>query len=401
LTLATSVARPSPTRPQNARPTRGAPGRPFARVDVFGTLDEAGAAWAELAASASASPYQSFEFAQVWFATIGAAEGVTPLIVVARDEAGAPVALLPLALSRRGPLRLAVFLGGKDSNFNLGLFRPGPIWSRADTAALFAEAGRGARPRLDAFLLANQPLQWRGLANPLAEAERQPSPSFGYKSALPADFFLWLDAHASKEAKKKMRKKRARLEAIAPLVHSRAADPEAIARALDAFDAQRRARVEALGLPDPYASAAAHDFLARLAEIGALELHVLKLGERVIAVFGALAGVHRLSGLFIANDGDPEIARSSPGELMVHTMVADAIARGFAEFDLGVGEARYKDESCETVEPLFDSAFGASARGKLVAFAYLAARRIKRLVKQSPRLKTLHARLRRGRPAGD
>ncbi len=360
-----------------------------------------GSAWAELAASASASPYQSFEFAQVWFATIGAAEGVTPLIVVARDEAGAPVALLPLALSRRGPLRLAIFLGGKDSNFNLGLFRPGPIWSRADIAALFAEAGRGARPRLDAFLLANQPLQWRGLANPLAEAERRPSPSFGYKSALPADFSLWLDAHASKEAKKKMRKKRARLEAIAPLVHSRAADPEAIARALDAFDAQRRARVEALGLPDPYASAAAHDFLVRLAETGALELHVLKLGERVIAVFGAFAGVHRLSGLFIANDGDPEIARSSPGELMVHAMVADAIARGFAEFDLGVGEARYKDESCETVEPLFDSAFGASARGKLVAFAYLAGRRIKRFVKQSPRLKALHARLRRGRPAGD
>ena len=52
-----------------------------------------------------------------------------------------------------------------------------------------------------------------------------------------------------------MRKKRARLEAIAPLVHSRAADREAIIdRALDAFNVMRRARVEALGLPDPYAS---------------------------------------------------------------------------------------------------------------------------------------------------
>jgi CelD/BcsL family acetyltransferase involved in cellulose biosynthesis len=235
----------------------------------------------------------------------------------------------------------------------------------------------------------------------LAEAARQPSPSFAYKSALPADFALWLDAHASKEAKKKMRKKRARLEAIAPLVHSRAADREAIAQALGAFDLQRRARVEALGLPDPYASAAAHDFLARLAGIGALELHMLKLGERIIAVFGALAGVHRLSGLFIANEGDAEIARSSPGELMVHAVVADAIARGFGEFDLGVGEARYKDESCEAVEPLFDSAFGVSALGKLAAFAYLAARAIKRFVKQSPRLKAFHARLRRGRSAGE
>lgn len=401
MTLANAVVRPSSPRLRDTPPADGARGRPFARVDVFEALDETGPAWAELAANASASPYQSFKFAQTWFATIGAAEGVTPLIVVARDEAGAPAALLPLALSRRGPLRLAVFLGGKDSNFNLGLFRSGATWSRADIAALFAEAGRCASPRIDAFLLANQPLQWRGLANPLAEAARQPSPSFAYKSALPADFALWLDAHASKEAKKKMRKKRARLEAIAPLVHSRAADREAIAQALGAFDLQRRARVEALGLPDPYASAAAHDFLARLAGIGALELHMLKLGERIIAVFGALAGVHRLSGLFIANEGDAEIARSSPGELMVHAVVADAIARGFGEFDLGVGEARYKDESCEAVEPLFDSAFGVSALGKLAAFAYLAARAIKRFVKQSPRLKAFHARLRRGRSAGE
>ena len=59
----------------------------------------------------------------------------------------------------------------------------------------------------------------------------------------------------------------------------------------------------------------------------------------------------------------PKIARSSPGEMMVHAVVAEAIARGFSEFDLGVGEARYKDESCEAVEPLFDSALGVSARG--------------------------------------
>ena len=76
-----------------------------------------------LAQEAPASPYQSFDFARVWFATIGAAEGATPLIVVARDDVGQPVALLPFARVARGPLRFAVFLGGKDSNFNLGLFR--------------------------------------------------------------------------------------------------------------------------------------------------------------------------------------------------------------------------------------------------------------------------------------
>ena len=364
-------------------------------------IGDAGPAWGQIAQNASASAYQSFAFAAAWFATIGAAQGASPLIVVARNDAGAPVALLPFARTRRGPLQLGVFLGGKDANFNLGLFRDGLAWSAADVAALLAEAARLAQPRIDAFLLSNQPLQWRGVVNPLAALARQPSPSFAFKSALPAEFAQWLDAHASKEAKKKMRKKRARLEAIAPLVYSRVAGRDDIDRALDAFNVMRRARVAALGLPDPYASDAAEDFLARLAEEGALELHALKLGERIIAVFGALAGGHRLSGLFIANDGDPEIARSSPGEMMVQAVVAEAIARGFSEFDLGVGEARYKDEACEAVEPLFDSALGVSARGRLAAWAFLAAQRAKRAIKQSPRLKALHARLRRARAKGD
>jgi len=392
--LASAAARsPSPRRAPHGADLRPTP--PFARVEICQALEDARLPWTTLAHETSASPYQSFDFARVWFATIGAARRATPLIVVARDESGRPVALLPLARTARGPLRLAVFLGGKDSNFNLGLFRTPSDWSPADLARLFAEAGARANPRVDAFLLMNQPLRWRATANPLASDKPQPSPSFAYASALPGDFSVWLDARASKEAKKKMRKKRSRLEATAPLVHSRAAGAQEIDRALAAFHAERRARTEALGAPDPYSSAAAQEFLARLARDGALELHVLAHGERVIAVFGALPGAERLSGLFIGHDGDPEIARSSPGEIMVHAVVADAIARGFAEFDLGVGEARYKDEACEIVEPLFDSAFAVTLKGRLAAWVFLAARRAKRSIKRSPRLKAVQARLRR------
>jgi CelD/BcsL family acetyltransferase involved in cellulose biosynthesis len=392
--LASAPARsPSlrPAPPPTAR--RAAP--PFARVEICEALEDARLAWTTLAQEVPASAYQNFDFARVWFATIGAAKGATPLIVVARDESGQPAALLPFARTARGLLRFAVFLGGKDSNFNLGLFRSGGAWSRDDVAALLAAAGTHATPRLDAFLLCNQPLSWRGIANPLADDKPQPSPSFAYASALPGDFSAWLDARASKEAKKKMRKKRARLEATAPLLHSRAAGAQEIDRALAAFHAERRARTKALGVPDPYASVAAQEFLSRLAREGALELHTLAHGERMIAVFGALPGAERLSGLFIGHDGDPEIARSSPGEIMVQAVVADAIARGFAEFDLGVGEARYKDETCEIVEPLFDSAFAVTLKGRLAAWVFLAARRAERGAKRSPRFKALLARLRR------
>ena len=182
-----------------------------------------------------------------------------------------------------------------------------------------------------------------------------------------------------------MRKKRARLEATAPLVHSRAAGEQEIDRALAAFHAERRARTEALGVPDPYASHAAQAFLGRTgARRRARAAHVVARRPRHRRLRRP-AGAARQSGLFIGHDGDPEIARSSPGEIMVHAVVADAIARGFAEFDLGVGEARYKDEACEIVEPLFDSAFAFTWKGRFAAWTFLAARRAKRLVKHSPR----------------
>ena len=383
-------------------PRRAAPAPAFAAVEIFDSIEAARGAWAEIAKAAPASAYQDFDFARLWLETIGAARRVEPTIVVARDRAGEVAALLPLGACSLGPLRLAAFLGGKDANFNLGLFRPGAAWRSEDVGALLAAAARLARPRVDAFLFVNQPREWQGAANPLAGAPRQPSPSFAYKSALPRDFDLWRDAHASKEAQKKLRKKAKRLEALGPLAHRRAAEPDEVERFLGAFLAQRRARMRALGIADPYDSAEAQAFLERLALCGLaegaprLELHALLVGDRIVAAFGALSAGDRLSGLFISYDSDAEIARSSPGELLVHAVVREAIARGFSTFDLGVGEARYKDDACEAEDALFDSAFAFTALGRLAALAFKLKQRAKRRIKRSPRLLAL---LRRRRAA--
>ncbi len=234
----------------------------------------------------------------------------------------------------------------------------------------------------------------------MAAAPNQPSPSFAYKSALPRDFAIWRDAHASKDAQKKLRKKAKRLEAMGPLAHRRAADPAEVERVLAAFDAQRRARMRALGIADAYESAEARAFLRRLAHCGLaegaprLELHALFVADRIVATFGALSAGDRLSGLFLSYDCDPEIARSSPGELIVHAMVREAIARGLKTFDLGVGEARYKDDACEAEEELFDSAFAVTPLGRVAALAFKAKQRAKRRIKRSPRLLAFFRRLR-------
>ena len=143
----------------------------------------------------------------------------------------------------------------------------------------------------------------------MAWAQGLPSPSFAYKTALPADFAFWRDARASKDAQKKQRKKIKKLETLGALAHRRAADPAEAEQILCAFQAQKSARMQSLGVADVYDTAEARECLAQLARCGLgegaprLELHALTVGERLIATFGALSAGDRLSDIDRQCDG--------------------------------------------------------------------------------------------------
>ena len=400
MALATTLGDQSPPR-RAARTLSPADGSPsaFAWVEVFDTIESARGSWVEIGKIAPTSPYQHFEFVRLWLETIGVARRVTPMIVVAHDEAGDITALLPLGALSYGRLRFAAFLGGKDANYNMGLFRPGVAWSPEEIKALLNTAARLAAPRVDTFLFVNQPRDWQGTPNPMAAVSGQSSPGFAYKSVLPADFTIWRDAHASKKAQRKLRYKAKRLEALGPLAYRRVADPSEIERVLAALHAQKSARTRSRGIENAYEEAEAREFLRGLALSGVaegaarLELHALFVADRIVATFGGLVAGDRLSGLFLSFDSDPTIARSSPGELIVHAVVRDAIMRGFNAFDLGAGDARYKDEACEAKEELFDNAFAITLLGRVAAFAFIAKQRLKRRIRGSPRLLALFVRL--------
>ncbi len=78
--------------------------------------------------------------------------------------------------------------------------------------------------------------------------------------------------------------------------------------------------------------------------------------------------------------------------------MADLAQRGFSSFDLGIGEARYKETFCDTVEPLFDCFVGHTPVGQIAAFMLGGLGRAKRSIKQSPGIYTAVRRLRRTFP---
>ena len=361
------------------------------------------ALWRELETSGASSPYQRFEWQRAYAEAMSAKGRFETRAVVLRDGAGHVSLLLPLAIERRHGLRIAVPVGGKQANYHLPLFARGAVLpSGAELRALLRETGRALR--LDTYIFGNLPLSWDGFANPLAEAGR-PSPSNGYRLALSGDAEATLSRALSKDGRKKLRQKDKKLRELGPVAHRVARTAEEAEAILAAFLDQKRARFRELGLPNPFDDEATQTFLRRAARAGlaegrpAIELHALMLGERIVASFGAAIDADRCCGMFTAFDAAPEIARCSPGELLMLEAIRFHCRAGRRVFDLGVGEARYKSSLCNEVEELVDATVPVTARGALYAAALAGLLGLKRMVKRTPWLFRAAKRLRSLRAA--
>jgi CelD/BcsL family acetyltransferase involved in cellulose biosynthesis len=365
---------------------------PFARVDVYTDPRAALDAWTELEVVAPITGYQTRRFLLPWLDTLGVRRGFSAMISVARDAAGRPVALLPLGVARRGPFQVALFLGDRQSNFNLPLVRRDVCFDRAACEALLKETARKAPQRVDLFLLLNQPLAWLGSPNPLALLPHRESPSFGYATTLSADAQTFFASKISKGTRRRLRKKEQRLATLGAIAYERATTPERARAVLEAFLEQKKSRFSRAGLDPEFARPQMRAFLDRAATRGltegraAFELHALCVGEKIVATYGAIRHGASLHAMFNSFDQDREIARCSPGDLLLRRMLEHCCEEGISSFDLGIGEARYKASVCEEVIPLFDCIIPMTllgyAAGALAGLRLSAKRRIKR----SPRI---------------
>ena len=181
------IATPLATADLARKPRRDGRARSVGRIDVHEDAVAANAAWEKLEETCPGSIYQTRRFLLPWLAAFAGPLGITPMLVVAHDAQGAPVAFLPFGVREQGPFRVAEFLGGKDSNANMGLFSPGFDFSRDDLVSLLRAAAAKARLSPDIFRLANQPERWEDGPNPLDIFPHQASASFLHGARLTVD----------------------------------------------------------------------------------------------------------------------------------------------------------------------------------------------------------------------
>lgn len=371
-------------------------------VGVFEDFAAVEPLWRRFETTAIHTAYQRYDWVR---AVHGALErGSRPLVVVAYDEAGAPGMVLPLCVSRRAGLSIAGFVGGAHANYGMALWRPAfaATVTGVRLAGMLREAALASEGRIDLFRFSRQPLEWNGVANPFASLPRRPSPSNAYFRRLSPDAQAILAAIHSKDTRKKLQRKEKALEAMGRLALVEPADAAETARFVDAFLAQKAARFAEMGVRDVFAVDGMREALITLIVPGAhgharpVRLFALTLDERPIALFGGAAAGDRYSGMFNSIAGGA-IARDSPGEILVARLVRRLCEEGYTIFDLGVGEARYKDRLCDGVDELFETTLAVTALGRAAAIGFDLATDAKRAIKRSPRLWRLVGLWRRAR----
>lgn len=366
-------------------------------VDVFSRFEDARADWAELDRQATISPYQSYAFLSAWAETVGKTRRVRPFLVVARDDDGRPDALLPLCIETRAGARIGCYFGGRESNFNLPLLRPGAGYDEPRLRRLLVEAARRAPTPPDLLYLRNQPRRFEGVDNPLAFRCARPSASFAYGTTLPAKAEA-LAERLSKDSRKKLRKKEARLAESGALQYEHQPAPERRAEIIDTLIRQKTERFAELGIGDAFSRSGLSDLLTKLSsgtESGAIELHALSIGGRIVATYAGVVRGGRFSAMLNSFDMDEEIARSSPGDLLLHSLMRNLVERGLTHFDLGAGEARYKNAVCDETIELCDLILPVSPKGHVTGPLLSAFLQAKRRVKQTPALANAVYRARR------
>nr|WP_246696871.1 GNAT family N-acetyltransferase [Methylobacterium planeticum] len=372
-------------------------------AEVWTDLAAVEALWRSIEAGPDrlGTPYQRFDWVAPFLAA-DASEG-TLRVIVLREEGGRPRLLLPLTVTRERGARVARVVGGDHANYHLPLFatRDAAAIRAEDLRALLVEVGREAG--IDVYVLAHQPRTWDGTDNPLGLGGTA-APSDGYGLTLGPDPEATMRRVFSADARKKLRSKEKRLvETVGPLEYRCAASEYELSTFLSAFYAQKSARFAGLGIRDPYAEAPIRRFLKRAAQPDgqagqpAVEIHALVARDsgRVLATFGGAVNAERFSGMMTAFDADPEIARSSPGDLLLHHLVRDQTARGRRSFDLGVGEARYKASICDETIELVTVTIPVTMRGHIQGLAARGLNRLKMRIKRDPRLWALVLKARR------
>lgn len=370
---------------------------------IHETMGDVEGDWRAFENDADFTPFQSFDWLDAWRRHVGGRRGVTPVIVVARQVGGGAQCILPLMLSRRGPVRVLSWLGGDLSDYNAPLLAPGfaeaigPAAFRSLWAKVLAMIAARPGLRFHVVDLRKMPEHIGAQRNPFMDLPLDEHPSGSHRTSLTANWEQFYRAKRPTSVRQRERNKEKRLAAIGKIRLVEPKEPEDVKRTLDVMFAYKAQALTAMGAKNVFATPGVRDFFDEVAANPATAklIHVARLdvGETIgAASFGlTLRGSYYYVVTAYKRD---ELAAFSPGSLHLRELMRRAIERGFSIFDFTIGDEGYKHEWRDGGLRLYDHRAAPSLWAAPLVVLNAAFSRSKRFVKQSPRLASAYFALR-------
>jgi CelD/BcsL family acetyltransferase involved in cellulose biosynthesis len=222
-------------------------------------------------------------------------------------------------------------------------------------------------------------------ANPMLGFPVVRNPSNAYLTQLSNDWEKFYAAKRSSATRRRDRTKRKRLAESGEVRFINADSVGDIAGSLDVLIRQKSRQFANMGVANIFAKPGYPEFYRDVATTARSLAHVSRLDV------GATPAAVNLGLTFrscyyhvLASYDDGELSKFGPGAAHLHDLMGYAISRGYTAFDFTIGDERYKRDWCDTELKLFDHVAIATARGAAAAGPLLAARAVKRWIKQTP-----------------
>jgi CelD/BcsL family acetyltransferase involved in cellulose biosynthesis len=317
-----------------------------------------------LNAGSHRTPFQHSYWLDAWYDAFPA---VSPLIAVVSDAAtGRDIALVPLICREQGGVRIVEFadLGLTDYNAPiLGSLAPGDVTRAREIGQALLAGLRGLPEAVDLLRMKKMPTNVGGRPNPLASLGRIGSCSLNSNLVVIGDDYETYQALIKRMQLPRCWRAFTRHPGATFRIVTDACEALTL---LDTMDAQQHQRMKQLGLEfvlnDGCRARFYRDIVGRgIAEGYAIVSALMCDGEIVATSLGIRQGAN-YSLLRTSNAGAPW-SGCSPGLLVVERTMAALHRQGVRQFDLSIGNYRYKRRFGAAQFPLTDVSIAISWRG--------------------------------------
>jgi CelD/BcsL family acetyltransferase involved in cellulose biosynthesis len=352
------------------------------KVERLAGADLAAADWPSIADDRDLRMYifQSREFLDIWLDTIGKASRVKPCFVVVKDSDDRPVLYLPLIIETKFNVRLLRFMDCGVADYNAPIVAADRPLSRQEFHQVWADV-LALLPGFDVIDLKKIASDVAGAVDPLTYLDCAPFGESGHAIVLSRLRDQTDTRRAVVRLRRKLQSYAKELSQIGEprfIVNPAAAEAARLVERL--FELKRR-KYQRTSTPDFLAAPGVERFYREMmspARLGTIShLAALTIGDTVASAHLGFIGRGRFYYIFPAYD--TQFGRYRVGHLLLQHLIDQSAAQDFDTFDLGFGDASYKNKWATHHFALHTHERAVTAAGRV----YLQMRRVGRIVSAS------------------